>query len=389
MIPHRTDAFIHDFDVFQDFLAVAERSGGLRKIRIKPWSGAAERLIDADEAAYTAMLDTNTEIESDLLRYTYTSLTTPTTTYDYDMRSGTRTLLKRDPVPPPFDPANYRTEYLHAPARDGAQVPVSIVYRKDLKRDGTAPIFQYGYGSYGISMDPAFSASWVSLLDRGLVVAIAHVRGGQELGRKWYDDGRLLHKVNTFTDFIDVTDYLVREGWGARDKVVAHGGSAGGLLMGAIANMAPERYRAIIADVPFVDVVTTMLDESIPAHDGRVRRVGRSARSRVLRLHAVVFALRSGQRTRLSCNARDDRALGQPGAVLRAGEMGGEAARDEDRFAPAPVSHQHGSRSRGTFRPLPPLSGDGHEVRVCAATAWHQGRDPALSERCSSVPRWP
>ena len=268
VIPHRTDAFIHDFDVFQDFLVVAERSGGLRKIRIKPWSGAAERLIDADEAAYTAMLDTNTEVESGLLRYTYTSLTTPTTTYDYDMRSGTRTLLKRDPVPPPFDPANYRTEYLHAPARDGAQVPVSIVYRKDLKRDGTAAIFQYGYGSYGSSMDPAFSASWVSLLDRGLVIAIAHVRGGQELGRKWYDDGHLLHKVNTFTDFIDVTDYLVREGWGARDKVVAHGGSAGGLLMGAIANMAPERYRAIIADVPFVDVVTTMLDESIPLTTG-------------------------------------------------------------------------------------------------------------------------
>lgn len=268
VVPHRTDAFIHDFDVFEDFLAVAERSGGLRKIRIKPWSGGTEQLIDADEAAYTAMLDANTEIDSNLLRYTYTSLTTPTTTYDYDMRSGTRTLLKRDPVPPPFDPANYRTEYLHAPARDGAQVPVSIAYRKDLKRDGTAPILQYAYGSYGISMDPAFSASWVSLLDRGFVVAIAHVRGGQELGRKWYDDGRLLHKVNTFTDFIDVTDYLVREGWGARDRVIAHGGSAGGLLMGAIANMASEHYRVILADVPFVDVVTTMLDESIPLTSG-------------------------------------------------------------------------------------------------------------------------
>jgi oligopeptidase B len=268
IVPHRGDTFLHDFEVFRDFLAVAERSGGLRKIRVKPWSGGAERLIDADEAAYTAMLGANPELDSNLLRYTYTSLTTPTTTYDYDMQSGSRTLLKRDPVPAPFDSENYRTEYLHAPARDGQQVPVSIVYRKGLKRDGRAPIYQYGYGSYGISLDPAFSPSWVSLLDRGFVVAIAHIRGGQELGRRWYDDGRLLHKINTFTDFIDVTDYLVRERWGARDKVIAEGRSAGGLLMGAIANMAPERYRVILAGVPFVDVVTTMLDESIPLTTG-------------------------------------------------------------------------------------------------------------------------
>ncbi len=268
VIAHRGDAFLHDFEVFRDFLAVAERSGGLRKIRIKPWSGGAERLIDADEAAYTAMFGANAELDSNLLRYTYSSLTTPTTTYDYDMQDGSRILLKRDPVPPPFNSANYSTEYLHAAARDGQQVPVSIVYRKGLKRDGKAPIYQYGYGSYGISVDPTFSPSWVSLLDRGFVVAIAHIRGGQELGRRWYDDGRLLHKVNTFTDFIDVTDYLVRERWGARDKVIAEGRSAGGLLMGAIANRAPDRYRVILAGVPFVDVVTTMLDESIPLTTG-------------------------------------------------------------------------------------------------------------------------
>jgi len=268
VIGHRGDVFIHDFEVFKDFLAVAERSDGLRKIRVRPWSGGVDRLIDADEAAYTALLGANQEIDSNLLRYTYASLTTPTTTYDYDMSSGARTLLKRDPVPPPFDPGNYRTEYLHAPARDGEQVPVSIVYRNGLKRDGQAPILQYGYGSYGISMEPTFSPSWVSLLDRGFVVAIAHVRGGQELGRRWYDGGRLLNKINTFTDFIDVTDYLVRERWGGRDKVTALGRSAGGLLMGAIANMAPDRYRVILADVPFVDVVTSMLDESIPLTTG-------------------------------------------------------------------------------------------------------------------------
>jgi oligopeptidase B len=268
ILPARTDAFVHDFEVFRDFLAVAERSGGLRKIRIKPWRGAGERLIAADEPAYTALFGVNRELETNLLRYTYSSMTTPTTTYDYDMQSGSRTQLKREPVPPPFDPQNYVTEYLHAPARDGSQVPVSIVYRKGVKRDGSAPLYQYGYGSYGSSVDPTFSSSRLSLLDRGFAVAIAHVRGGQELGRAWYDDGRLLHKENTFTDFIDVTDFLVKERYAAADKVVAHGASAGGLLMGAIANMAPQKYRVILAQVPFVDVVTTMLDESIPLTTG-------------------------------------------------------------------------------------------------------------------------
>ncbi len=268
VLPHRTDAFVHDFEVFRDFLAVAERSSGLRKIRIKPWKGGADRLIAAEEAAYTAFFGVNRELETNLLRYTYSSMTTPTTTYDYDMHTGTRTQLKREPVPPPFDPQNYVTEYLHAPASDGALVPVSIVYRKGFKRDGSAPLYQHGYGSYGTSVDPTFSASRLSLIDRGFVVALAHVRGGQELGRAWYDDGRLLHKQNTFTDFIAVTDYLVRERYAAADKVVAYGGSAGGLLMGAIANMAPQKYRVILAQVPFVDVVTTMLDETIPLTTG-------------------------------------------------------------------------------------------------------------------------
>ncbi len=264
VLPHRADAYLHEFEVFRDFLAIAERSDGLRKIRIKPWDGGEDRLIAADEAAYTALFGVNADLATSLLRYTYSSLTTPTTTYDYDMRTGSRTLLKREPVPPPFDPANYVTEFLRAPARDGALIPVSIVYRKGFKRDGSAPLYQYAYGSYGSSSDPTFSSTRLSLIDRGFVVAIAHVRGGQELGRQWYDDGHLLHKKNTFTDFIGVTDYLVQQGYVAGDKVVAHGGSAGGLLMGAIANMAPQKYRVILSQVPFVDVVTTMLDESIP-----------------------------------------------------------------------------------------------------------------------------
>ncbi|HEY3655908.1 MAG TPA: S9 family peptidase [Steroidobacteraceae bacterium] len=264
VIPHRAAAFVESFEVSTSHLAVNERSGGLLKMRVKAWRGAKEVLIDSSEPAYTMMLVETPGIDSGKLRYVYSSLTTPRTTYDYDLRSGQKELKKTDAVLGGFDTANYHTEFLHATARDGKQIPVSVAYRKGTRLDGTAPLFQYAYGSYGYSTDPAFFPDWVSLLDRGFVVAIAHIRGGQELGRQWYEDGRLLHKKNTFTDFIDVTRYLVQQNYGAKDKVFAEGGSAGGLLMGAVANMAPQDYRAIIAYVPFVDVVTTMLDEGIP-----------------------------------------------------------------------------------------------------------------------------
>lgn len=264
ILPHRDDAFIHGFDVFNGFLAISERSGGLRKIRIRRFGGAEDFFIASDEPAYTAQLGENAELDTDLVRYTYTSLTTPVSTYDYNVRTGARTLLKREPVLGDFDPANYATEFVWAPARDGQKVPVSLVYRKGAARDGTAPLLQYAYGAYGHSTDPAFSVARLSMLDRGFVFAIAHVRGGQELGRRWYDDGRLLNKKHTFTDFIDVTRFLVAERYADPKRVFASGGSAGGLLMGAIANMAPADYRGIVAAVPFVDTVTTMLDTSIP-----------------------------------------------------------------------------------------------------------------------------
>ena len=264
VLPHRTDAFVENFEVATGHLAVNERSGGLRRIRIRPWRGGPDTLIDGAEAAYTMTLVNTPDISSPMIRYIYTSLTTPRTTYDFDVPSGRKELRKVDPVLGGFDSGNYVTEFLRAPARDGQLVPVSIAYRKGTPVDGTAPLLQYGYGSYGYSTDPTFRSNWLSLMDRGFVLAIAHVRGGQELGRSWYEDGRLRHKINTFTDFIDVTRFLVQRGHGARDKIFAEGGSAGGLLMGAIANMAPKDYRAIIAYVPFVDVVTTMLDESIP-----------------------------------------------------------------------------------------------------------------------------
>jgi len=264
VIPHRDAAFVDGYDVSKDFLTVEEHSGGLRKLRIHAWKGGTEVLVTADEPSYTMAIDVNREFDSDKLRYTYTSLVTPRTTYDYDFNTGERELLKREPVLGGYDPANYATEFAWATARDGTRVPVSIVYRRNTPRDGTAPLLQIGYGSYGYSYDPEFSYLPASLLDRGFVVAIAHIRGGQEMGRKWYEDGKLLHKMNTFTDFIDVTRWLGANHYNNRKKAFAIGRSAGGLLMGAIANMAPGDYAGIISGVPFVDVVTTMLDESIP-----------------------------------------------------------------------------------------------------------------------------
>jgi oligopeptidase B len=265
LIAHRANAFIEAFEVFRDFLAIEERSGGLLNVRLRDWEDGTERLIEAQEPSYSTQLGHNAELDSSIVRITYTSLTTPNTVYDYDVQAGTRTLLKRDPVLGDFSPEQYATELVWAPARDGALVPVSMVYRRDrFRRNGTAPLLQYAYGSYGLSSDPRFSISVLSLLDRGFVYAIAHIRGGQELGRQWYEDGKLLHKLNTFTDFIDVTRYLVAAGYADGTRVFARGGSAGGLLMGAVANMVPREYRGMIALVPFVDVVTTMLDESIP-----------------------------------------------------------------------------------------------------------------------------
>ena len=264
VVAHRDDTYIEDFEVFDEFLAVSVRSGGQRKICIHPLTGAAEFFIASDEAAYSTSISVNPELNTQIVRYAYSSLTTPTTLYDYDVRTREQVLLKRDPVVGSFDPKDYATEFFMAPARDGAEIPVSLVYRKGFARNGSAPLLQYGYGAYGISMDPGFSSSRLSLLDRGFVYAIAHVRGGQEMGRAWYDAGRKLQKKNSFNDFLDVTHALVKRGYAAKDKVFAMGGSAGGLLMGAIANMGAGDYRGIVAQVPFVDVVTTMQDESIP-----------------------------------------------------------------------------------------------------------------------------
>ncbi len=260
-IAHRDDVLLEGFELFDGFTALAERSNALERIRLLKADG--EEYVAADEPAYSMGLSVNAEPDTEWLRYGYTSMTTPGTTYELNVATGERRLLKQQPVIG-YDPSKYATERTWATARDGTRIPVSLVYRKGFAKDGTAPLLQYAYGSYGMSMDPGYSLTTTSLLDRGMVYAIAHIRGGQEMGRTWYDDGKLRNKINTFTDFIDVTDHLVAEGWAAKDRVAAYGGSAGGLLMGAIANMAPEKYRLILSQVPFVDVVTTMLDRSIP-----------------------------------------------------------------------------------------------------------------------------
>jgi oligopeptidase B len=264
VVAHRDSVLLEGFDIFRDHLVVEERENGLVRLRVRPWNGEGEHYIEFDDPAWMAFTTSNLEFDTSILRFGYTSLTTPFSTYDYDMETRARTLLKRTEVVGDFDPADYRSERLWATARDGRKVPVSLVYRVGFEGDGSAPLLLYGYGSYGASMDATFSSARLSLLDRGFVYAIAHVRGGEELGRWWYEEGKLMNKMNTFNDFIDVAEFLVAEGYADPARLFAMGGSAGGLLMGAVVNLRPDLWRGVVAAVPFVDVVTTMLDETIP-----------------------------------------------------------------------------------------------------------------------------
>ncbi len=268
VIAHRVETLLEGVEMFRDHMVLEERTGGLTQLRIRQMSTGKEHYVDFGEAAYTAFISTNMEFNTDILRYGYSSMTTPWSTFDYSMTTKERTLLKEQPVLGDFNKENYVTERIMAPATDGTLVPVSIVYRKGVKKDGTAPLLLYAYGSYGASMDAYFSSNNLSLLDRGFVYAIAHIRGGEEMGRQWYEDGKLLKKKNTFTDFIDCGEHLIKEGYTSKGKLFAMGGSAGGLLMGAVVNMRPDLWQGVVAAVPFVDVVTTMLDESIPLTTG-------------------------------------------------------------------------------------------------------------------------
>jgi oligopeptidase B len=267
VIAHREDVLLEGTDIFKNFLVLSERKNGINQVRVMNWNGE-EHYIDFKEDAYTAYTTTNLDFDTDVIRLSFTSLTTPSTVFDYDMNTKNFETLKQVEVLGDFDKANYKSERIYVTARDGVKVPVSIVYHKNTTLDGSAPCLLYGYGSYGASMDPYFSSSRLSLLDRGFVYAIAHIRGGQEMGRGWYEDGKLLNKKNTFNDFVDCGKYLVENKYSDSENLFAMGGSAGGLLMGAIVNQAPELWKGIISAVPFVDVVTTMLDESIPLTTG-------------------------------------------------------------------------------------------------------------------------
>lgn len=264
VIGHRDDVYFQNFEIFRDHLVVQERSGGLRQMRIKPWDGSEEHYLDFGEPTYLAYIDANPSFDTQVFRYGYTSMTTPRSVYDYDMETREKTLLKQDEIVGDFDSANYVTERHEATATDGTKVPISLVYRKGLEKNGESPLLLYGYGSYGASMEASFSSPRLSLLDRGFVYAMAHIRGGQEMGRDWYENGKLMKKKNTFTDFIDSGRYLVEEGFTSPEHLYAMGGSAGGLLMGAVTNMAPELFNGVISHVAFVDIITTMLDDSIP-----------------------------------------------------------------------------------------------------------------------------
>jgi len=269
VIGHRDDVLLEDIDIFKDYLVVSERNDGLNKIRIMPWSGTGEYYLPFNSETYTAYTTTNVDFDTDILRYGYQSLNTPSSVIDFNMKTKQKDVKKEQQVlGGKFKKENYVEERIWATATDGTKVPISMIYKKGLKKDGKNPLLLYAYGSYGASMDAYFSSTRLSLLDRGFIFAIAHIRGGEDLGRQWYEDGKLLKKKNTFTDFIDCSKYVIEQNYTSSKHLYAEGGSAGGLLMGAIVNMAPELYNGVISQVPFVDVVTTMLDDSIPLTTG-------------------------------------------------------------------------------------------------------------------------
>ena len=269
VIAHRPAVLIEDIEIFKDYLVVEERENGLHRIRIIPWNGNGEYYLPFESETYTASTGGNLDFDTDILRYGYQSLTTPSSVIDFNMKTKTKEIKKEQEVlGGKFDKNNYIEKRIWATANDGTKIPISMIHKVGVKLDGSNSLLQYAYGSYGYSMDCTFSTTRLSLLDRGFVFAIAHIRGGEDLGRPWYDDGKLLKKKNTFTDFIDCSKFLISEKYTSPQHLYAEGGSAGGLLMGAVINMAPELYNGIIAQVPFVDVITTMLDDSIPLTTG-------------------------------------------------------------------------------------------------------------------------
>jgi oligopeptidase B len=274
VIPARADVMLENVDMFKNFYVLHERAQGLQTLTVVKFDEPGGKGIKFPEPAYTLGSENNRQWDTDKFRYRYTSFITPNSVFDYDVKTGESTLLKRTEVLGGYDPTKYTVERVFATAADGVKVPISLLYLKTLKRDGTAPIFLYAYGSYGIPTNAGFNSNLFSLVDRGVVYAIAHIRGGGDLGKPWHDDGKMMKKKNTFTDFISCAEYLLAEKYGTKDKLVIMGGSAGGLLMGAVTNMRPDLFHAVISKVPFVDVINTMLDESLPLTVGEFEEWG-------------------------------------------------------------------------------------------------------------------
>ncbi len=335
VVAHEPGTKLDRIEPFRDFLVLHLRSGGLKQLRVLALDADGmpsgdQHQIAFPEPVYTIAGNRNPQFDSLVVRLTYSSLTTPKTVYDYDPAKRSLVLLKREEVVGDYDPAAYVSERLWATAEDGVRVPISLVYRRDLRREGGNPLWLYGYGSYGATMEPGFNANRLSLLDRGFIYAIAHIRGGGEMGRAWYEQGKLMAKKNTFTDFVACADFLIEDGYTSPDRLVISGRSAGGLFMGAVVNLRPELFAAVIAGVPFVDVINTMLDPDHPLDRHRVRGVGEPQRAGRLRLHEVLFALRQSCHRRLSSHPGHSRTQRSQGSILGAGQMGRQTADAQD-----------------------------------------------------------
>ena len=351
--PHRPGRLILDVVAYKDFLVRLEREDGLPRIVVRRFSDGEEHAIAFAEAAYALGISAGYEYDTPILRFTYSSMTTPAQVFDYDMSKRTRELRKTQEIPSGHDPSRYVTRRVMAPATDGETVPVSLLFSKETKLDGSAPLLLYGYGAYGMTIAAGFSTNALSLVDRGFVYAIAHVRGGKDKGYRWYKDGKRAKKMNSFSDFIAAAEFLAAEGYTSPGRIVAHGSSAGGMLMGAVANMAPDLFLGIVAEVPFVDVLTTILDASSAAYPAGMARMGEPDRERGgLPDHRRLLSLRQCAGSDLSSHSRARRPHRSPRNLLGAGQMGGEAARARQRGSAYPASHQYGGRPRRRLGPL-------------------------------------
>ncbi len=367
IVPHKPGRLLLDITAFAGHLARLERENGLPRIIIRRFDTGAEHEIAFDEEAYSLGMSSGYEYDTTMLRFSYSSMTTPAQVYDYDMETRARTLRKTQEVPSGHNIADYVTRRIEAPAADGEMIPISILYRRDTPLDGSAPLFLYGYGSYGISIPASFSTTRLSLVDRGFIFAIAHIRGGKDKGYRWYTGGKLETKMNTFTDFVAAGEHIARLGLTRRGRIVANGGSAGGMLMGVVANLAPDLFLGIIADVPFVDVLNTMLDETLPLTPPEwpewgdpIRSAEAFAQIRSYSPYDNVEAQTLSAHLRLRWPHRSARHL------LGAGQVDRAAARAQHVAEPRSAQDQYGSRPRRRVRPLRGVEGNRGRLRVRA-----------------------